>query len=139
MLNSSKRWDPPERLPEPENFPAEYAYHRETRGRGDKPLEYTQMPYGWNGLVVISHPRFALQAAQVAKADVVGDGHVRCFLTDTTGARLAAIAFKTADTPFGEALRQSNGRPLHVTGKLRSNNWQGRKQTQFALDDAAFA
>ena len=84
-------------------------------------------------------PRFALQAAQVAKADVVGDGHVRCFLTDTTGARLPAIAFKTADTPLGEALRQSNGRPLHLTGKLRSNHWQGQRNAQFTLDDGVFA
>ena len=84
-------------------------------------------------------PRFALQATQVAKADVVGDGHVRCFLTDTTGARLSAIAFKAADTALGEALRQSNGRPLHVVGKLRDNTWQGRRSAQFTLDDAAFA
>lgn len=39
---------------------AEDFYHRETLG-GSAPLAFDYMPVGWNGIVVVWHPRFATQ------------------------------------------------------------------------------
>ena len=39
-------------------------------------------------------PRFVLPSARIAKADVVGENHVRCFLSGATGGRLKAISFE---------------------------------------------
>lgn len=84
-------------------------------------------------------PRFAISHARVAKADVVGDGHVRCFLTGEGGGRLAAIAFRSAETGLGRVLLGSDGVPLHIAGRLRENIWQGRSTVQMLIDDAASA
>lgn len=84
-----------------------------------------------------SEPRFALTSVRVAKADVVGAGHVRCFLSDSSGGRLKAIAFRAAGEPLGDALLDKTGLGLQLAGKLRPDNWQGRDDVQLIIDDAA--
>ncbi|MCY4311814.1 MAG: single-stranded-DNA-specific exonuclease RecJ [Rhodospirillaceae bacterium] len=84
-----------------------------------------------------AEPRFALAGVRIAKADIVGDAHVRCQLADSQGCRLKAIAFGCAAEPLGQALLQSRGGGLHLAGKLRADDWQGREDVQFLIDDGA--
>lgn len=84
-----------------------------------------------------AEPRFVVMAARVLKADVVGMGHVRCILAGAGGARLKAIAFRSADSDLGYALLNSAGASLHVAGALRADNWQGQSGVQLFIDDAA--
>ena len=84
-------------------------------------------------------PRFAIAAVRVAKADIVGMGHVRCFLVGENGAKLKAMAFREADSELGYALLNSEGALLHIAGTLRSDNWNGRNSVQLVIEDAAMA
>jgi single-stranded-DNA-specific exonuclease len=94
-------------------------------------------PYGSGN----PEPRFALAGARVVQADVVGEKHVRCLITagDGSGARLAAIAFRSVEADLGPALMQARqtGSALHIGGHLRTNHWRGEKRVQFVLEDAA--
>ena len=92
-------------------------------------------PYGSGN----PEPRFAVGGAQVVRADLVGQGHVRMILAGGDGARLKAIAFRAADGPLGKALLTTRGTPIHLAGNLRADNWQGRKGAQFVIQDAAKA
>ncbi len=82
-------------------------------------------------------PRFALPAARVVQADIVGEDHVRCILTGEDGGRLKAIAFRAGGRPLGQLLMQRGGLPLHIAGQLRVDRWQGRESVQLIVDDAA--
>jgi single-stranded-DNA-specific exonuclease len=82
-------------------------------------------------------PRFAISAARIVKADIVGSDHVRCILTGEDGGRLKAIAFRCADRPLGQLLLQSAGLPVHIAGQIRIDRWQGRESVQMIIDDAA--
>lgn len=84
-------------------------------------------------------PRFAITAARVVKADVVGSGHVRLMLAGAGGKRLKAIAFRAADSEMGHALLASQGAAFHLAGVLRADTWQGTTNVQLVIDDAAFA
>jgi single-stranded-DNA-specific exonuclease len=75
-----------------------------------------------------------LPAVRVAKADVVGKGHVRCFLSDGAKGRLKAIAFRAVGEPLGEALLNTRGLALHLAGKIRLDTWQGRDGVQLIID-----
>ena len=86
-----------------------------------------------------AEPRFAIPAARLVHASVVGKGHVRVALTDGGGARLAAIAFRQADEPLGQALLNTNGRPMHLAGRVRRDTWRGGDKVQLMIDDAAWA
>lgn len=82
-------------------------------------------------------PRFVIPRIRVVRADVVGQGHVRCILSGANGGRLKAIAFKSVDTDLGVALLQTSGSALHVAGTLRLDTWQGRNECQLIIEDAA--
>lgn len=84
-------------------------------------------------------PRFAVVDAEVVKTDIVGSGHVRCFLNGRGGARLKAIAFRSADSELGVGLLNARGRVVHLSGAVRLETWQGRTSAQLVVDDAMFA
>ena len=84
-----------------------------------------------------AEPRFALSAARIARADIVGERHVRLRLADGGGGSLKAIAFRCVGTPLGDGLLAAQGAPLHVAGYLRADNWNGNRGVQLLVTDAA--
>ncbi len=105
---------------------------------GAATVELTQMlervgPFGAGN----AEPRFALPAVRLAKADPVGETHLRCILLGSDGARLKAIAFRALGTPLGQALLQARGAAVHLAGHLRAQSWQGEVSAQLLIEDAA--
>ena len=83
-------------------------------------------------------PRFAFPGLVVAHVAPVGSAHLRCTLADPLGpARLNAIAFRVAETPFGAFLAAARGRAIHVAGHLRRDDYRGGDAVQLIIDDAA--
>lgn len=83
-------------------------------------------------------PRFALPRVKVARADVVGSDHVRCFLVGAEGGpRLKGIAFRSVGTPLGEALLTAGQAPFHVAGHLKTDRWKGSDAVELVIEDAA--
>ena len=86
-----------------------------------------------------AEPRLACPAVRLVKADVVGENHVRCILSGREGGRLKGIAFRAMESDLGSALLSTGGKPVHVAGHLRADDWQGRNGVQMIIDDAAWA
>ena len=84
-----------------------------------------------------AQPRFALPAARVVRADVVGKGHLRCILSGPDGGRLKGIAFGAMENGLGAALRQRAGAAVHLAGNLRPDRWAGPEAVQSIIEDAA--
>ena len=90
-------------------------------------------PYGMGN----PEPRFAIANAQIVKADVVGQNHVRCILAGGGGGRLKSIVFNQADQELGQYLLGAPRTPLHLAGHLRADRWRGREEAQLIIEDAA--
>jgi single-stranded-DNA-specific exonuclease len=84
-------------------------------------------------------PVLALPAHVVEWADIVGDAHVRCSLRAGDGSRLRAIAFRAKGTPLADLLLERQGRPLHVACRLAIDTFNGGRQAQALIVDAASA
>lgn len=84
-------------------------------------------------------PKIGVANAMVVKANIVGSGHVSCIVTGSSGGRLKAIAFNCVDSELGYALLNTQGRPIHLAGSLREDNWQGRSDVQLVIEDGAWA
>lgn len=83
-------------------------------------------------------PVFVFPAHRARFPQIVGKGgHVSFTLTSDDGARLKAIAFRTAGTPLGDVLMRDSDQPLHFAGSLSLDHYQGREQVQFRLIDIA--
>jgi single-stranded-DNA-specific exonuclease len=82
-------------------------------------------------------PLLGLADVRVAFADVVGKAHVKLRLAGGGGAILDAIAFRAVGTPLGEGLLGARGAAIHVAGRLRQDDWNGRVRVQLEIEDAA--
>ena len=79
---------------------------------------------------------FALADVAIEHPGPVRGEHVRCNLVDGSGrGRLRAIAWRCADTELGRRLN-AGGR-LHVAGRLKADDFNGRNGVQFEIEDAA--
>jgi len=82
-----------------------------------------------------AEPKLMLRQVKVSKAALVGVGHVRCVLSSSNGGGVKAMAFRCADNDIGQALLTSKGEVFDVAGVLRKDNWMGRNNVQFIIDD----
>lgn len=84
-------------------------------------------------------PKFMLSNVRIAKADLVGKNHLRCYVSDIEGGgSLVAMAFRSSETEIGQALKGAlDGTPLNLLGTFNINEWQGRRSVQFFIDDVA--
>jgi len=82
-------------------------------------------------------PLLVLADVRVAFADVVGRDHVRFQLQGADGSRLDAIAFRSGNAPLGQGLLAARGKPVHVAGYLRADEWNGRRRVRLQVEDAA--
>lgn len=90
-------------------------------------------------------PKFAFERQRLVKADVVGDGHLRCIFEDAgvggkaSGGRLQGIAFRAVGTPLEAVLASGRSTPLHLAGSLKLNSWQGNDRVDLHIEDASVA
>jgi single-stranded-DNA-specific exonuclease len=82
-------------------------------------------------------PRFVITNVQIAKPEIVGAGHVKCFLKGQTKGWIKSIAFRQADTELGKAMLSNDGETFHVAGTLKVDSWKGRESIQITIDDMA--
>lgn len=90
-------------------------------------------PYGTGN----PEPRFVLPAHRITYSARVGEDHVRCTLASGEGSRINAIAFRTRGTPLDDFLLNKRNTPVHIAGKLKLNEWRGRREVQMIIEDAA--
>jgi len=79
-------------------------------------------------------PVFALKAAHISGPRVIGENHLKFTAEDTSG-RLECVAWRALDTPLGDAIRTEQ--QLHLVGRIKINEWNGRRRAQFDVSDAS--
>lgn len=82
-------------------------------------------------------PVVAIADLRLSYADWVGQGHLKIRLSGAGGTRLDAIAFRAAGTDLGHGLLAARGTSVHIAGRLRADEWNGRRQLQLQIEDAA--
>ena len=83
-------------------------------------------------------PTFAVAGVHAERPMLLRGGHVRVSLVDSYGGRLKAVAWRSEDTDLGRRLLAGAG-GLHVAGKLKPDDWQGRQSVELEIEDAADA
>ena len=80
-------------------------------------------------------PVFAAADVTVDQPQMMRGGHIRCVLGGA-GGKLKAIAWRAEDTDLGRRLMAGGG-GLHVVGRLKADDWNGRHGVQLEIEDAA--
>ncbi len=81
-------------------------------------------------------PVFAAADVRIERPMALRGGHVRCTLTDGSGGKLKAVAWRVEDTEAGRRLMIEGG-AVHVVGRLKPDDWNGREGVEFEIEDVA--
>jgi single-stranded-DNA-specific exonuclease len=81
-------------------------------------------------------PVFAAANVRVERPMALRGGHVRVTLTDGSGGRLKAVAWRAEETEIGRRLLSDAG-AIHVAGRLKPDDWQGRESVELEIEDVA--
>jgi single-stranded-DNA-specific exonuclease len=81
-------------------------------------------------------PIFAAASVIADQPRLLKGGHIRCVLSDGAGGKLRAVAWRSAETDLGRRLMAGGG-ALHVAGKLKADDWNGRNSVELEIEDAA--
>ncbi len=83
-----------------------------------------------------AEPMFALAHATIEQPRALNGGHVRCLLSSGSGPRLKAVAWRAGDTDMGRRLL-AGGAGVHVAGRLKADDWNGRRGVELEIEDLA--
>tara|TARA_Y100000590_G_scaffold106048_1_gene120765 strand:- start:2066 stop:3814 length:1749 start_codon:yes stop_codon:yes gene_type:complete len=85
-----------------------------------------------------SEPKFAIENLKVIKSDLVGNYHIKSILSGKDGSVIKSIAFNAKDGPLEAFLNKKNKKLFNIAGKMTSNEWKGKKNIEFIIEDIAF-
>ncbi len=84
-------------------------------------------------------PVFLFENIRIHKVDIRGGSHISVLMSDWEGGtRIKAMAFRSVDTPVGEALLKAGTKALNIVGQVKINEWQGRKSAEIHISDASY-
>ncbi len=84
-------------------------------------------------------PVFVMDDLKIAYAQRLRGGHVRCTFADREGVRVNAICFNAEENGLADVLLSDHNQSVHVAGRIKQDNWNGRTKIDFQLVDIAFA
>jgi len=82
-----------------------------------------------------SEPRFVIKDLKIVNSKIVADKHIKVVLVGSDSSILRAISFNSVETTLGSYLLKKNIKSFDIAGKLSLNEWRGRKNVEFIIDD----
>jgi len=80
-------------------------------------------------------PLVMVRGVMINWPQVVGNGHIKCSLTNSLNIKIPAIAFRAVDSELGNAMMQNKGEIFDAVGYVKCDEWNGRKRVQFIIND----
>ncbi len=80
-------------------------------------------------------PKFLLDKLKVLNSKIVGENHIKSVLLGPDGTTFKSIAFNAKNSELGSYLTSNNKILLNIVGKLSLNEWKGKKNVEFIIDD----
>ena len=88
-------------------------------------------PYGSGN----SEPKFAIENIKVISADIVGNNHIKSILQGKDGTVFRGFLWNGVNTKLEPFLNKKNKKLINIAGKIRLNEWRGKKNIEFIIED----
>ncbi len=84
-------------------------------------------------------PRFVIENIQIIKTILLKEIHIKAICKTDNGLSINLISFNSVNTIIGTYLLNSKNKKYNIAGRLSLNEWNGKKEVQFLLDDIALS
>tara|TARA_B100001123_G_scaffold397964_1_gene481630 strand:+ start:5460 stop:7208 length:1749 start_codon:yes stop_codon:yes gene_type:complete len=82
-----------------------------------------------------SEPKFVIENIKVISSNIVGTNHIKSILSGKDGSVFKGFLWNGKDSPLGAYLTTKNKKRINLAGKLRLNQWKGKKNVEFMIED----
>ena len=82
-----------------------------------------------------SEPKFVIEDLRVIASNLIADKHIKSVLSGKDGTIIKSIAFNAKNTPLDQFLNKSNKNKFNIAGKMSLNEWRGKKNIEFIIED----
>jgi len=90
-------------------------------------------PYGPGN----SEPKFVIENINVISTNIVGNNHIKSVLSGKDGTVFKGFVWNGKNSPLEPYLNNKSKKRINVAGKMRLNQWRGKKNVEFMIEDIA--
>ena len=82
-----------------------------------------------------NEPKFVIENIKVISSYVVGNNHIKSILLGKDGSKFKSFAWGAKNSPLEALLNSNNKKRINIAGKMRLNEWKGKKDVEFMIED----
>ena len=94
---------------------------------------YNLAPFG----VGNGEPKFVIENLKVIKSNLVSDKHIKSILSGKDGSVIKSIAWNAKNSPLESVLNINNKKLFNIVGKMKLNEWNGKRNVEFVIEDVS--
>ena len=88
-------------------------------------------PYGSGN----NEPKFVIEKIKVIKSEYIKNTHIKSLLMGKDGSVFKSFAWNAINTPIDQYLKKENKKLFNIAGKMKLNEWKGKKNIEFIIED----
>ena len=86
-----------------------------------------------------NEPKFVLENIKVIRSNWAADKHIKSLMSGLDGSVFKSIAFNAKDTPLEPYLNEKNKKKINIAGKIKLNEWLGKRNVEFEIEDISLS
>ncbi len=80
-------------------------------------------------------PKFLIEDVKLVNSNIVANQHIKAIFYSKSNTAVKAIAFNSVGTILESYLIKNNKSTMNIVGTLISNNWNGKSNIEFVIND----
>ena len=86
-----------------------------------------------------SEPKFVIENIKVISSNIVGNNHIKSILIGKDGSKFKSFAWNAKNSPLETVLNKKNKKKINIAGKMKKNEWRGKKNIEFIIEDVSLS
>ena len=82
-----------------------------------------------------NEPKFVIENIKVISSNIVGNNHIKSILIGKDGFKFKSFAWNAINSPMEPLLNSRKKNIINIAGKMRLNEWKGKKDVVFMIED----
>ena len=82
-----------------------------------------------------NEPKFVIEDIKIIRSRIVGDNHIKTVLMGKDGSVFNGLAINAKNTVLESVLDIKNKKKFNIAGKIYLNEWKGKKDIEFIIED----
>ena len=82
-----------------------------------------------------NEPKFVIENLKIISSKIIGENHIRSVLSGKDGTVFKSLAWNAKNSPLESFLDANNKKRFDIAGKIKLNEWRGKKSIEFIIED----